>query len=42
MIRFIDDIIFPATTWKRIIDDLAVLKQKSLPVIYKKHDNMPL
>jgi propionyl-CoA carboxylase beta chain len=39
---FIDDIILPETTRKRIIDDLAVLKHKKLPIIYKKHDNMPL
>ncbi|CAJ0842239.1 11373_t:CDS:10 [Entrophospora sp. SA101] len=31
-----------ATTRKRIINDLVVLKQKKLPIIYKKHDNMPL
>ncbi|CAG8590870.1 7918_t:CDS:2, partial [Gigaspora rosea] len=39
---FLDDIILPATTRRRIIEDLITLKHKKLPIIYKKHDNMPL
>ncbi|RIA79874.1 protein PCCB-1, isoform b [Glomus cerebriforme] len=39
---FIDDIILPCVTRKRIIEDLAVLARKKLPEIYKKHDNCPL
>ncbi|CAG8523486.1 8733_t:CDS:10 [Acaulospora morrowiae] len=39
---FLDDIILPAVTRKRIIEDLEVLKSKELPIIYKKHDNCPL
>ncbi|GBB85019.1 hypothetical protein RclHR1_01160013 [Rhizophagus clarus] len=39
---YIDDIILPAATRKRIIEDLAVLTHKQLPLIYKKHDNCPL
>ncbi|RHZ79325.1 hypothetical protein Glove_149g53 [Diversispora epigaea] len=39
---FLDDIILPAVTRKRIIQDLRVLKSKELPIIQKKHDNCPL
>ncbi|PKC67015.1 carboxyl transferase [Rhizophagus irregularis] len=39
---YIDDIILPAATRKRIIEDLFVLSHKQLPLIYKKHDNCPL
>ncbi|CAI2170353.1 4371_t:CDS:2 [Funneliformis geosporum] len=39
---FIDDIILPSVTRKRIIEDLVVLENKQLPIIYKKHDNCPL
>ncbi|CAG8643996.1 7579_t:CDS:2, partial [Funneliformis caledonium] len=39
---FIDDIILPSVTRKRIIEDLIVLENKQLPIIYKKHDNCPL
>ena len=39
---FLDDIILPSTTRKRIIQDLAVLNTKKLSLPYKKHGNIPL
>ncbi|KAG9303647.1 hypothetical protein G9A89_018544 [Geosiphon pyriformis] len=39
---FIDDIILPAVTRRRIIEDLAVLKTKKLTNPSKKHSNCPL
>jgi propionyl-CoA carboxylase beta chain len=39
---FIDDIIEPATTRRRIIEDLDMLKTKKLTNPEKKHSNIPL
>ena len=39
---FLDDIILPSITRKRIIKDLSVLKSKSLSNPWKKHGNIPL
>lgn len=39
---FLDDIILPSTTRKRIIKDLSVLKSKALSNPWKKHGNIPL
>ena len=39
---FVDDIIEPSTTRKKIIQDLKVLKNKSLKNPAKKHGNVPL
>ena len=39
---YIDDVIFPRTTRKRICRSLAMLQNKELKNPYKKHDNIPL
>ncbi|XP_065575632.1 propionyl-CoA carboxylase beta chain, mitochondrial-like isoform X2 [Artemia franciscana] len=39
---FVDDIIEPRTTRRRICEDLALLSNKSLKNPYKKHGNIPL
>ncbi|KAI9004092.1 carboxyl transferase [Gaertneriomyces semiglobifer] len=39
---FLDDIIEPSQTRKRVIEDLAVLKSKQLKNPWKKHGNVPL
>ncbi|CAG8573452.1 6660_t:CDS:10 [Paraglomus occultum] len=39
---FVDDIVLPAHTRRRIIDDLEVLKSKNLKNPPKKHGNIPL
>ena len=39
---FIDDIIEPALTRKKIISDLDILKNKKLGNPWKKHGNIPL
>ena len=39
---FIDDVIMPNTTRKRICRSLEMLKDKSLKNPWKKHDNIPL
>ncbi|KAI9290541.1 carboxyl transferase [Neoconidiobolus thromboides FSU 785] len=39
---FLDDIITPSSTRQRIIEDLDMLKSKSLKNPYKKHGNIPL
>jgi len=39
---FVDDIISPSTTRKRICQDLKILSTKQLKNPDKKHDNMPL
>ena len=39
---FIDDVIDPAETRKRIIEDLEVLKTKKMERPWKKHGNIPL
>eukprot|EP01097_Dermamoeba_algensis_P009041 TRINITY_DN6231_c0_g1_i2.p1 TRINITY_DN6231_c0_g1~~TRINITY_DN6231_c0_g1_i2.p1 ORF type:complete len:395 (-),score=100.77 TRINITY_DN6231_c0_g1_i2:86-1270(-) len=39
---FLDDVITPSTTRRRIIADLHSLKNKSLKNPWKKHDNLPL
>ena len=39
---FIDDVIFPRNTRKRICRSLAMLKEKSLRNPWKKHGNIPL
>ncbi len=39
---YIDDVIFPRNTRKRICRALAMLQNKSLTNPYKKHDNIPL
>ncbi len=39
---YIDDVIFPRTTRKRICRALAMLQNKNLKNPYKKHDNIPL
>ncbi len=39
---FIDDIIYPRETRKRIIGSLRMLKDKKLVNPWKKHDNIPL
>ena len=39
---FLDDIILPSTTRKRLIRDLSVLKSKNLKNPSKKHGNIPL
>ncbi|HEX2581329.1 MAG TPA: acyl-CoA carboxylase subunit beta [Dongiaceae bacterium] len=39
---FIDDIIMPHSTRRRIIKALAMLKEKELRNPWKKHDNIPL
>ena len=39
---FIDDVIMPNTTRKRICRSLEMLKNKKLNNPWKKHDNIPL
>ncbi|KAJ2491933.1 hypothetical protein IWW37_001905 [Coemansia sp. RSA 2050] len=39
---YLDDIIQPSTTRRRIIEELEILKHKKLANPLKKHDNMPL
>ncbi len=39
---YIDDVIFPRNTRKRICRSLAMLQNKDLKNPYKKHDNIPL
>ena len=39
---FIDDVIMPNTTRKRICRSLEMLKNKKLTNPWKKHDNIPL
>ncbi|KAJ2036515.1 hypothetical protein GGI03_005855 [Coemansia sp. RSA 2337] len=39
---YLDDIIKPSTTRRRIIEELEILKHKKLTNPLKKHDNMPL
>lgn len=39
---FLDDVITPSTTRRRIIQDLKMLKHKKLSNPYKKHGNIPL
>jgi propionyl-CoA carboxylase beta chain len=39
---YIDDIILPETTRRRIIEDLEMLKTKQLKNPWKKHGNIPL
>ncbi|KAJ3092202.1 hypothetical protein HK102_009856 [Quaeritorhiza haematococci] len=39
---FLDDVIQPSITRRRIIQDLAMLKQKNLVNPHKKHGNIPL
>jgi len=39
---FLDDIIEPASTRQRIIDDLEVLEKKDLKNPQRKHGNIPL
>ncbi|KAJ2327472.1 hypothetical protein GGI00_004458, partial [Coemansia sp. RSA 2681] len=39
---YLDDIITPSTTRRRIIEELEILKHKKLTNPVKKHDNMPL
>jgi len=39
---FIDDVIIPSTTRKRICRSLEMLKNKKLSNPWKKHDNIPL
>ena len=39
---FIDDIIIPSTTRKRLAHALARLRNKKCPKLDKKHDNLPL
>ncbi len=39
---YIDDVIFPRNTRKRICRALAMLQNKNLKNPYKKHDNIPL
>ena len=39
---FLDDIISPRETRRRLIADLDLLKTKKLPTIEKKHGNIPL
>ena len=39
---FIDDVIMPNTTRKRICRSLEMLKNKKLSNPWKKHDNIPL
>ena len=39
---YIDDVIFPRNTRKRICRSLAMLQNKELKNPYKKHDNIPL
>ena len=39
---FVDDIIVPHTTRKRICEDLELLEHKEVKNPYKKHGNIPL
>jgi propionyl-CoA carboxylase beta chain len=39
---YLDDIILPSDTRKRIIQDLEMLRTKSLSNPWKKHGNIPL
>jgi propionyl-CoA carboxylase beta chain len=39
---FIDDVIMPSSTRKRICRSLAMLREKKLSLPWKKHDNIPL
>jgi propionyl-CoA carboxylase beta chain len=39
---FIDDVIMPHSTRKRICRSLAMLRDKKLENPWKKHDNIPL
>jgi propionyl-CoA carboxylase beta chain len=39
---FIDDVIMPRTTRKRICRSLAMLKEKNLTNPWRKHGNIPL
>lgn len=39
---FVDDVIQPRETRKRIIEDLKLLKEKKLENPWKKHGNVPL
>ena len=39
---FIDDVIAPATTRRRLCRALAMLRDKQLVNPWKKHDNIPL
>ena len=39
---FIDDVIMPNTTRKRICRSLEMLKNKKISNPWKKHDNIPL
>ncbi len=39
---FIDDVIVPSTTRKRIIQDLKMLSNKKVQTPWKKHGNIPL
>ena len=42
MVGFVDDVIEPNTTRKRLCEDLEVLLSKSKTMPWKKHGNMPL
>ncbi len=39
---FVDDIIAPASTRQRLIEDLEVLRTKTWKGLEKKHSNIPL
>jgi propionyl-CoA carboxylase beta chain len=39
---YIDDVIMPHSTRKRIARALAMLKDKKVEIPVKKHDNLPL
>lgn len=39
---FIDDVIMPSTTRRRLIEELSLLKDKKLSNPWKKHGNIPL
>jgi propionyl-CoA carboxylase beta chain len=39
---YIDDVIMPHATRRRIARALAMLRDKHVEVPFKKHDNMPL
>jgi len=39
---YIDDVIMPHSTRKRIARALAMLKEKKVEIPVKKHDNLPL
>ena len=39
---FIDDVIMPHSTRKRVVQALRILKNKDVKNPWKKHDNLPL